>query len=298
MRQKSRAKYYFLLPGVIWVLVFTIFPLVYALAISFTNARLATGNRPTEFIGLQNYLYILTDHPDDRQNIGFNVQERLVTTLFYCVASVFLCLTIGTFMAWLFNRDLPGLKRMRAVLTMPLFAAPIALGYLGVIIFNEQNGPINNIITGVGGVPIQWIVNPWGARFAVLITDVWQWTPFVFIVILAAMQSIPEELTEAAHLDTSSSWTIFRRITLPFIAPALGTVGLLKFAETLKIFDIPFTLTGGGPGSATQSYNYYVYLTGLNDRQYGAAAAMAWILVIFASIIAAFYFRRMRARYE
>src|SRR5260221_12602867 len=97
---------------------------------------------------------------------------------------------------------------------------------------------------------------------AVLITDVWQWTPFVFIIALAAMQSIPDDEFEAARLDTSSDWKIFANITFPHIAPALGTVVLLRLVETFKILDIPYTLTGGGPSQATQTYSYYAYTKG------------------------------------
>lgn len=290
MLTRSRAKYFFLMPGVIWVLAFTLFPLVYSLGLSFTNMRLA-ANRTTDFILFGNYARIFGDQ---------RVQEVLPTTLFVVIGSTVLTLVLGTLIAWLFNHDIPGLRQMRAIITMPLFAAPIALGYLGVVIFNETNGPINNILRGIGGpdAGVQWIVNPWGARFAVLLTDVWQWTPFVFIVVLAAMQSVPDELIEAAKLDTNSGWMIFRKITFPLIAPALGTVSLLRLVETFKILDIPLTLTGGGPGAATQTYSFYTYLTGLREFELGYGSALAYMLVIIASIISAIYFSRVRARFD
>lgn len=286
MRTKTRAKYFFLLPGVIWVLLFTIFPLVYSLGLSFTNARLG---RATQWLGLENYGRIFTDS---------QVTETVGTSLFYTLGSLTLTMVLGTFVAWLFNHDLPGVNRLRAILTMPLFAAPVALGFLGVAIFNEVDGPVNSIIRGLGGQGVNWIVDPWGARFAVLTIDVWQWTPFVFIVALAAMQSVPEELIEAARLDTTSGWAIFRSITLPLIAPALGTVALLRLVETLKILDIPITLTQGGPGLATRTYAYQVYQNGLREFQLGYASSMAYLLVIVASIIAGIYFWRVRARFE
>jgi multiple sugar transport system permease protein len=182
---------------------------------------------------------------------------------------------------------------------MPLFAAPIAVGFLGIIIFNETNGPINNILQGLGIARVQWIINPWGSRFAVLITDVWQWTPFVFIVVLAAMQAIPDDLYESARLDTKSGWKQFRHITLPLIAPALGTVSLLRLVETLKILDIPTTLTRGGPGQITQTYTFYIYETGLRGSfQLGESSALSYLVVIVAIIISSIYFWRVRARFE
>src|SRR5262245_47201721 len=126
---KNRAKYLFLLPGVIWVLVFTIFPLLYSLYLSLTNARLG---RPVEFRGLTNYGRIFSDT---------RVQETVTMTLFVVIGSLLLTMILGVFAAWLFNHDLPGINKLRAIMTMPLFAAPIAVGYLGVIIFNETHGP-------------------------------------------------------------------------------------------------------------------------------------------------------------
>jgi multiple sugar transport system permease protein len=190
------------------------------------------------------------------------------------------------------------LRTFRAILTLPIFAAPIALGQLGMILFNEQNGPINHMITGLGADRVYWLTEPWSARFAVLIVDVWQWTPFVFIIVLAAMQSVPDELYEATRLDTSSAWMMFRKITFPLIAPALGTVAMLRLVETFKILDIPFTLTGGGPGVSTQTYSYYIYLKGLRNFDMGYASALAYLLVLVAIMITSIFFWRVRERYE
>jgi multiple sugar transport system permease protein len=286
MRTKSRAKYFFLLPGVIWVLLFTIFPLVYSLGLSFTNARLGRG---TQWIGLENYGRIFGDA---------QVTETIGTSVFLSLGSVLLTMLLGTFIAWLFNHNLPGVNQLRAIMTMPLFAAPVALGFLGVTIFNEVNGPINAVIRGLGGPGVNWIVDPWSARFTILIVDVWQWTPFVFIVALAAMQSVPDELIEAARLDTASGWAIFRSITFPLIAPALGTVLLLRLVETFKILDVPVALTQGGPGIATRTYAFQVYQYGLREFQLGYASSMAYLLVVVAAIIAGIYFWRVRARFE
>jgi multiple sugar transport system permease protein len=287
VRPKSRAKYFFLLPGVLWILGFTLFPLVYSLGLSFTNAVLG---RPTTFAGVANYAKIFGDR---------NLHESVTVTLLLSLSSLILTLVLGVLVAWLFNHDLPGVRRLRAIITMPLFAAPIAIGYLGVIIFNENAGPVNNIIRALGGGGVNWITDAGAARVAVLITDVWQWTPFVFIVVLAAMQGVPEELYESARLDTSSNWTLFRNITFPMIAPALGTVALLRLVETFKIFDIPKTLTAGGPGQATRTYSFFAYQTGLvSPFNQGYASAQAYLVVIVCIIISSIYFARVRDRFE
>src|SRR5688572_20384237 len=145
---KSRAKYFFLMPGVAWILAFTVFPLIYSLVLSFTDARLG---RVPSFIGLQNYTRVFSDD---------KVREVTSVSIYMSLGSLFLTLNLGTFIAWLFNHDLRGLRRLRAIMTMPLFAAPIALGYLGVVIFNETSGPINNLVRFFGGQTIQWITDP------------------------------------------------------------------------------------------------------------------------------------------
>lgn len=289
----TRAKYIFLLPGVAWILIFTLFPLVYSFYISLTDFRL--GRQP-QYIGFANYAEILGL---DGKGGDEKARETAGFSAFLTIGSTTMTLVFGTLIAWIFNHDLPMLRQMRAIITMPLFAAPIALGFLGVIIFNEVNGPINNILQGLGIERVKWIIDPWGARFAVLITDTWQWTPFVFIVVLAAMQSIPEDLYESARLDTKSNWVMFRRITLPLIAPALGTVALLRLVETIKIIDIPISLTGGGPGAVTQTYSYYIYQIGLRGSfQLGDASALSYLVVLLAIIISSIYFWRVRTRFE
>ncbi|GAB4421183.1 MAG: sugar ABC transporter permease [Anaerolineae bacterium] len=278
-----------MLPGVVWVLCFTLFPLLYSLGLSFTDKRIGRRPRPVQFIGFENYADIFSDN---------RVSEVLEMTVFIVLGSVLLTVLLGILVAWLFNHDIPGLRVFRAILTLPIFAAPIALGQLGMILFNEQSGPINQMLRAIGAGTVYWITDPWSARFAVLIVDVWQWTPFVFIIVLAAMQSIPDELYEAARLDTSSAWTLFRKVTFPLILPAIGTVTMLRLVETFKILDIPYTLTGGGPGVSTQTYSYYIYLTGLRHFDMGYASALAYLLVVVAIIVSSIFFWRVRERYE
>ncbi len=279
-------KYLFVGPGIIWIVIFTIFPLLYSLRLSFTNAYLA---RPPAFVGLSNYARAIGD---------YRWQSALTVTFLFVAASVSLTLVFGLFLAWLLNRPIRGFRLFRALFTMPIFTAPVALGYLGLVIFHETGGPINSFLMalGLGGMP--WFTQPFWARLAIISVDVWQWTPFGFIVFLAAMQSIPEELYEATRLDTSSNWQIFRYMTLPLIAPVMGTVAILRLVETFKVMDIPFALTAGGPGSATQTYSFYTYLTGLRNFNYGYAASLAYILLAIVLIISILYFSRARHLYE
>jgi multiple sugar transport system permease protein len=250
----DRAKYFFVGPGIVWVLAFTLFPLLYSLRLSFLNARLGSAQT---FVALQNFARAADD---------YRFWNALHTTVFFVVVSVSVTMLLGLGLALLFNRQIRGLHVFRSILTLPLFTAPIALGYLGLTIFHEEIGPINLALRALGVAnPPGWFHEIWAARAAIALVDAWQWTPFCFLVILAGLQGVSEELYESVRLDTSSAWATFRGITLPLLTPVLFTVGILRLVETFKMLDIPFSLTSGGPGQATQTYSFYIYQVGLRN---------------------------------
>jgi multiple sugar transport system permease protein len=287
MLQRSRVKFLFVLPGILWVLSFTIFPLLYSLRLSFYQAKMGT---PSKFIGLQNYVRAFKD---------YRVEDATFVTLFFVIMSVTLTVLTGLGLALLFHRPMRGQKGFRALFTMPMFTAPIALGYLGLTIFHEQVGAVNTLLraAGVTNLPT-WFSAVWPARMAIVLVDMWQWTPFCFLVLLAGLAALPDEIYEAAVLDTSSGWDTFRWVTLPLLSPVLFTVIILRLVEAFKVLDIPFSMTSGGPGAATQTYSFYVYLTGLRNFNQGYASALAYLLLIVMMLIATFFFSRMRANYD
>jgi len=287
MQERSPVKFFFVLPGIFWVLFFTIFPLLYSLRLAFLQARMGT---PERFIGLQNFIQAFRD---------YRVADAVQVTLFFVVCSVILTVSLGLGLALLFHREIRGQRFFRSLFTMPMFTAPIALGYLGLTIFHEQVGAVNTVLAALGVVNLpKWFSDIWMARLAIVLVDTWQWTPFCFLVLLAGLQSLPDEIYEAAALDSSSSWDLFRYITLPLIGPVLFTVTILRMVEAFKVLDIPFSMTNGGPGAATQTYSYYIYLTGLRNFNQGYASALGYLLLILMIIIATFFFSRMRASYE
>jgi len=291
MRKIDRAKYLFVAPGILWVVVFTVFPLLYSLRLSFFYSRLGGLQR---FVWFQNF---------GKAFVDYRFWGVLEVTVFFVVFDVMLTVVLGLVLALLFSRPLrkamKGQRFFRSLFTMPLFTAPIALGYLGLTIFHEEVGAINTVLRAIGMVtPPHWFSDPWLARFAISIVDIWQWTPFCFLVCLAGLQSLSEEVYEAAALETGSGWQLLRRITLPQLGPVLFTVTILRMVETFKILDIPFSLTSGGPGSSTQTYSFYIYLTGLRNFNTGYASALAYILLIIMMVIAMLFFRRLRRIYD
>ena len=276
MRWTSKARFLFLAPAVVWVLAFTVFPLGYSLYIAFlkieskteiTRERvpmfneegepimLANGKQrmrtiihkeqinTTTFLGLTNFRRIFNDP---------QVATSVRVTITFILSTVSIELVLGFLLAVLFNRHLAGRAAMRAVMILPIFATPLAAGYLFFTILYEEGGPL-----GFLGFP--FLSDPDWALASIIFVDVWQWTPFCFLVFLAALQSVPDELYEAAVVDGASGWQILQKVLLPILQNTIVIVLLLRLAEALKVFDIPFALTGGGPGIATQSYSFLAF---------------------------------------
>lgn len=307
-------RFLFLLPAVVWVLVFTIFPLGYSLGLSFSKVedRMEVSRERVPMLDeAGNPVLNTRGQPRlrtvvERENIrtwtfqGFDNFSRIfrddqaksavwVTTIFVIVA-VTVQLGLGMGLAVLFNRKLPARGLLRSVMILPIFATPIAVGYLFFTIFYEVGGPLS--FTG-----IPWLSNPSWALVSVILVDVWQWTPFAFLVFLAALQGIDEELLDAAKLETESGWRIFFHVVLPLMQPVIIIVLLLRLAEAMKLFDIPYALTGGGPGIATQSYSFLAFRTGLRYFDVGYASAMAYCMLIVVMIIVTLFFNRLRRIY-
>lgn len=267
------------------MLAFTIFPLAHTLYLSVETTGLS-GNR---FTGISNFVRLWND---------YRFWSALRVTLTFVIASVLLTVFIGTVLALALNRGVRGTRAFRTLSILPMFAAPIALGYLGLTIFYQQGGPVNNMLVGLGLRALPWLANGNWALVSILAVDIWQWTPFVFLVVLAALQSVPLELVEAARLETSSSWAVLTRITFPLIRGPLGTVIILRIVEAFKVFDIPFTLTNGGPGIATRSLTYDVYTTALRNQNFGYAASVAVVMLVLVMAVAVVFYRIYGSAYE
>ncbi|MGL4651176.1 MAG: carbohydrate ABC transporter permease [Caldilineaceae bacterium] len=285
-RSVDRTRWFFLLPAVVWILAFSIFPLIYALFSSLYSYRFGRRN---EFIGLQNYARLFTDE---------NLHNGLRVTLIFVFFTVLVQMFLGFGLALLLNREMRGKNVLRAIMVLPLFATPVALGYLGITIFYETNGPINVFLRQFGIESIPWISNPFWAKVAIILVDIWQWTPFVFLVALAGLQGLPVEVYEAAEVDGANGWQLFRRITLPLMAPTLWLILLLRLVDAFKVFDIPQSLTLGGPGRATEVYSMFTYRTGMRFFDHGYAAAQGFLLLIIVSVIVSLLFGRIRSLYE
>ncbi|MCE3247037.1 MAG: putative transporter permease protein [Geminicoccaceae bacterium] len=314
MRWTSPARLVFLLPAVAWVLAFTVFPLGYSLYLAFFKIEskvevtrekvpvldeqgepvLTSSGQPrtrnivhknqvttSEFVGSFNFERLFHDP---------QVATAIWVTAVFVLIAVPAELALGFLLALLFNQRLLARPALRTVMILPIFATPLAVGYLFFTIFYEEGGPL-----GFLGIP--FLSDPGWAMFSIILVDVWQWTPFCFLVFLAALQGVPDELYEAARIDGASNLDMLTRVLLPLLQPTILIVLLLRLAEALKLFDVPFALTGGGPGIATQSYSFLAFRVGLRYFDLGYASAMAYVLLIVVMIIVTLSFRRLRETY-
>jgi multiple sugar transport system permease protein len=314
MRWTSPVRLVFLLPAVAWVLAFTVFPLGYSLYLAFFKIEskvevtrekvpvldeqgepvLTSSGQPrtrnivhknqvttSEFVGSFNFERLFHDP---------QVATAIWVTAVFVLIAVPAELALGFLLALLFNQRLLARSALRTVMILPIFATPLAVGYLFFTIFYEEGGPL-----GFLGIP--FLSDPGWAMFSIILVDVWQWTPFCFLVFLAALQGVPDELYEAARIDGASNVDMLTRVLLPLLQPTILIVLLLRLAEALKLFDVPFALTGGGPGIATQSYSFLAFRVGLRYFDLGYASAMSYVLLIVVMIIVTLFFRRLRETY-
>lgn len=210
-----------------------------------------------------------------------------VTIVYAMVGTAFQYL-FGLGIALLTSQRLPGMRFFRVVYLLPLVITPVGVAYMFRMIADTTRGPLAPLWAALGLADFSWVNDPWGARVAVMIGDVWQWTPFMFIVLLAALQSLPQENVEAALVDGASRFQTFRYIVLPYLVPVSITIVLIRLIEAFKIADLPNVLTNGGPGTATTSMTLQSYFF-FRTLDLGGAAATAFLLLIMVSLVTTLY---------
>jgi multiple sugar transport system permease protein len=213
----------------------------------------------------------------------------LLTTLFYVLVGCGLQFIIGTGLAFLCSQPVWGKSFFRVVFFIPLMVTPLGVGYAMKMVADITKGPFEPLLRGFGIENWVWSADPWAARFVMMICDSWQWIPFIFITMLAALENVPRDHVEAAQVDGASSVQIFREITWPQIVPVAVTVLLIRMIEAFKIVDLPNIMTGGGPGSSTESMTLHsVYIWRANDI--GTSAAVAYLLLILTVVLCSSFF--------
>ncbi|MEM7034109.1 MAG: sugar ABC transporter permease [Chloroflexota bacterium] len=286
MERGTRAKFFFLGPAVIVTLAASLYPMYFAIVTSFRNWQLAKSLTPQEFIGLDNYTRALEDE---------RFLNSLIITIEYIVISVSMSIVLGLFMALLLQPKFWLNTIVKTLMILPFAVSPALRGFTWKFMLNPQYGAFDKIVdtTLPFMADIQWLADPVWALIMLAITEVWGWSPLVALMFIGGLDTINPEVTEAASLDGANEWQIFWRITLPLLSPIILLVTLLRIIFSLKIFDQIVTMTGGGPGDATQALNYFVYLNGFRFFDLGYASALGYILLLMMFLAAFFYVRAL-----
>jgi multiple sugar transport system permease protein len=224
---------------------------------------------------------------------GTGVPGTLVVTLIFVFVGVFFQYTIGLALAMLLVQRLPGQRFFRIVFLLPMMITPVGVGFLFRMMTDTSIGPFAPLWIGLGLKDYSWVESGAGARAAVLIGDIWQWTPFMFIILLAALEGVSREQVEAALVDGANRFDLFRSIILPQIAPVSLTLILIRLIEAFKLIDLPRLLTGGGPGTATESLTLNAF-NEWNALNLGGSAALSYLLLILVTFVATMFVNTVR----
>jgi len=286
--KRMLSKYNYLLPVIVLLVAITIFPLLYSLIVSLTNLRLTSMEGP-KFVGLKNYYEILFH--DKR------FWRSLYNTFTIAVPALVLEAIIGLGIALLLNRGIRGKKIITVLLILPVVIPPITTGLIWRMLYHEKYGAINGLLYAIGiKYQITWLSTPGLAKFAVIITDVWQWTPFMMMMILAGLQSIPVECIEAAEIDGANAFQRFIYITLPMLRYTIMVATLLRIMDLIKLFDVIFVLTMGGPGGTTETISIYTYLVSFRAFRMGFGSALSYLVLIITVLFSTYFIKIVRGK--
>jgi multiple sugar transport system permease protein len=260
-----------LLPALVMFL-FEIVPIIHGIVISLSSFTI--WNPEGGFAGFKNYVRVLTN--------PLFYQYALPNTFMFLGIAVSVEVACGLGVAILINRPFPGARVVKTLLILPLLVAPVVAGLMFYWMFHAEFGLVNQLLAAVGLPGVLWFNRPVTAFAVIILADVWTWTPWFILIIYAGLQSLPPEPFEAARIDGAGPWSIFRLITLPLLYPVLSIVVLIRSFDAFRVFDIVWTMTGGGPGNATETFGTFVYRIGYLTVNWseGAAAAMVGAVMI------------------
>lgn len=298
LRQREQRQAWVLLaPMLLVMMLLTAWPLLRTIWLSFTDAALIGSGETPAWIGLENYLYALSD-PDFRASIW--------RTLYFTLVSVTVEGIIGVLVALLLNQKFIGRNVLRVLVILPWALPTIVNAMMWRLNFNPDYGSINALLSQLGIIDgyRSWLGSPEAALNAVMFADIWKNYPLVTLLVLAALQSIPEDLFEAARLDGASAWRRFRAITFPAIVAPLGVALVLRTIDAFKIFDIIYVMTRGGPVDSTKTLSFFVYQESFSYLRAGSGAAYAILMTLMCALLITLYLlmlwhqRRRSTAYE
>ena len=271
-------------PSILLLLLIGVFPLVYLVVVSFQNLTMSENS--SDFAGFVNYARLFSDG-----RLGL----ALLHTLAIGAIALPIELALGLAMAELFLEKLPGRQFFVALLVLPTVISPIVSGATWSLMLDNRFGPVNQIIGWFAGQPmaILWTVRNELVYPTILVCEIWQWTPFMFLLLLAALSNVDKSQLEAAQIDGAGYWRTFRKIVLPAIRPVVAIAILIRGLDLFRLFDIVWALTKGGPGTFTETLSIFTYVQGFQQFETSYTAAVSLVIVIALSVVIGFALKRV-----
>lgn len=260
-----------------------VYPTVYSLWLAVHNYTIYRPDM-VSYAGFENFSDLLDSEV---------FKKSFVVTVIFSACAVTAELAIGLAIAVLLDRKMHGIEVLRTLLIVPVLISPVGMGLTFRYILAPTYGLLTYLLHQVGIPTADWMASTTWALPAVILVDVWQWTPFVILILLSGMQSVSVEVTEAAELDGLTEWQKLWRIVMPLIRPVLMVVVLIRLIDSIRVFDLVFVLTRGGPGTSTETLSIFSYVTGFTEGDMGSAAALAWVTVAFVNVLVFFFLRAL-----
>ncbi|NRF92832.1 sugar ABC transporter permease [Paenibacillus frigoriresistens] len=282
LRLNRSGPYFVMVPGILLLALFSIYPFLFLLKISFQKYSPIGNNNP--FIGLKNYVNLFQDH---------NFWNAIKVTAIFVFSTVILEFVIGLALAVIVNRITMGQKWFQSIILLPIAMAPTVVGLMFRFMMNDQYGVLNYFTELLGFSRTAWLSNPHLALPALILTDIWQWTPFMMIILLAGLKGIPDEPYEAANIDGASAWQTFRYVTIPQLSRIISIAILLRTIDSFRIYDTIYMMTKGGPINVTSTLSWIVYDKGFKFLDFGYGAAICVVLLIVVVSLLTFLMKKI-----
>jgi len=272
MMRHERKLLWFIAPAVILIAAVIVFPWAFTLWMSLFDWRIGSK---ASFVGLDNYLALATNK---------RFIEAIGHTFYFTLLAVVLPLVFGTMAALVFHKKFPLRGFLRGTFILPMMATPVAVALVWTMMFHPQQGVLNYLLSLVGLPPSLWVYSPRFVIPSLVMVEIWHWTPLVMLIVLGGLASLPVEPLESALIDGATGWQTFRFITLPLLIPFLTVAAVIRTIDALKAFDTIFVISQGGPGTASETINIYLYLQAFSFYNIGSASA---VVVVFFIIVVA-----------
>lgn len=276
-KTKRNVHFYFLSPALLTIIVIMIVPLAFSIYISLNDANLLENGGKFSYIGLKNYINFFNDE---------RALKSVLTTIKFTAGAILSEVVLGIFISLFLDRNFKGKSIVRSLLIVPMFMTPVVTGLIWRTFFDPTSGILNYFLGLFGlGSSHDWLGDIHLALPSIILADVWQWTPFVILLFMASLDSISEDIYEAARVSGANEFYIIRYIKLPLLVPTLLIAIVLRLIDSIKAFDLIYVMTKGGPGLATETINMYTYIVGFNFFRLGYVTAVSYTFTLVITVV-------------